>query len=65
MATSKPKASSRAHDAHYHAVKASAAWKTFVASQVAAAKDPPGQRAERDEQRERETTYARGELGGS
>lgn len=54
----------RARDAHYHPVRATAAWKAFVQSQLALATDSPAQRATREAQRVRETTYARAEQGG-
>jgi hypothetical protein len=53
-----------AHDAHYHAIAATAAWATFRAAQTALAVHSSAERAGRDRERERETTYARGELGG-
>lgn len=55
----------KARTAHYHAIKASQAWKEFVAAMDALATNTPDERAEKDRERERETTYARGELGGS
>jgi hypothetical protein len=52
-------------DAHYHPIAASAKWAEFVQAMQVAAVDPADERAARSEQRERETTYARGTTGGS
>jgi hypothetical protein len=54
---------SRPHNAHYHAVKASLSWATFVQAEMAQAKRSAAQRATVDAERKRETTYARGEEG--
>lgn len=54
----------RARDAHYHPVKATAAFAAFTKAVQAQAANTPGWRARRDAQRKRETTYARGGLGG-
>lgn len=53
----------QARDAHYHAIKTTAKWAALVAAMRDQAKDSATKRARRDAQRERETTYARGELG--
>ena len=50
-------------DAHYHPIRAAETWRTFVASMMATATEDPAKRAAEDRTRERETTYARGELG--
>jgi hypothetical protein len=51
-------------DAQYHAVKPTASWRDFQAAMAAKLDKTAAQRAARDAQRKRETTYARGELGG-
>lgn len=51
-------------DAHYHPIRATQAWQDFVAAMQSVAKDPVTDRLAADAQRKRETTYARGELGG-
>ena len=50
-------------DAHYHPIRATETWAAFVASMMATATEDPERRAAEDRARERETTYARGELG--
>lgn len=55
----------KAKKAHYHAVKATEKWSEFVAALQAEAFRTADQRARQVAQRKRETTYARGELGGS
>lgn len=52
-------------NAHYHHLAATKTWAAFIAAMQVEATDPADERAARDEQRERETTYARGELGRS
>ncbi len=54
-----------AHNAHYHPIKVTDAWKAFMESMGIEATNTVDERARRRAQRERETTYARGELGGS
>lgn len=54
----------RARDAHYHPVKATARFKAFIEGTAALATNAATARARREAQRVRETTYARGELGG-
>lgn len=56
---------SRRKDAHYHAIRSTERWAEFVAALGAATRRPADQREREDEQRRRETTYARGTLGGS
>ncbi len=51
-------------DAHYHAIAATATWKAFAEALQPLAHDSPDQRAREAAERERETTYARGILGG-
>lgn len=69
MATSETNKASKADlithakDAHYHPVKATAHWKVFMAAMQLEAAHTPDARQRRSEQREDETTYARGELG--
>ena len=53
------------HDAHYPAVAATKAWRDFQAAMMKVAERSAAERAARDAQRERETTYARGQLGSS
>jgi hypothetical protein len=55
----------RLHDAHYHPIKVTQAWAAFVALMGGEAQATIAKRKARDAQRRRETTYARGELGGS
>ena len=50
-------------DAHYHPIRATATWAAFVADMADLAIADPEERKRRSEQRARETTYARGELG--
>ncbi len=54
----------RARDAHYHPVAASARWAEFVGGLAKAATASEAERARREDQRRRETTYARGTQGG-
>ncbi len=54
-----------AHNAHYHPIKVTEAWTAFMESMGIEATNTVDERARRRAQRERETTYARGELGGS
>lgn len=64
MATSAPGAGpDLVRDAHYHAIAASKTWAAFVAQMTAEATATADERARADEQRKRETTYARGILG--
>lgn len=49
--------------AHYHAVKATAAWQAFVQGTADAATDAATKRQRRRLQRQRETTYAKGVTG--
>jgi hypothetical protein len=51
-------------DARYHAIKATEEWANFVNAEMANATNSPVARAARDAQRQRETTYSRGQLGG-
>lgn len=53
------------NDAHYHAIRLTETWRQFEAAMRAKARDPATQREAEDAKRRRETTYARGELGGS
>ena len=55
----------RKKDAHYHAIKATEAWTAFQAALTSVISNTLDERTRRDAQRVRETTYARGELGGS
>lgn len=55
----------KARKAHYHVVKATALWAAFRAAEQAEAFRSADARARQVAQRKRETTYARGELGGS
>ena len=50
-------------DAQYHAIKPTETWKSFQAAMTEHLTRTAAQRARRDAQRQRETTYARGELG--
>lgn len=50
-------------NAHYHAIKATQTWEALAKAEQARRKRSAGQDKARDEQRERETTYARGEPG--
>lgn len=61
MATATP---DNVRDAHYHPVKASAAWAAMVKALTADRSRSTAQDARTDREREHETTYARGELGG-
>lgn len=54
----------RRKDAHYHAIAATQRWSEFVAALRARAVTPADHRQAEDAQRRRETTYARGVLGG-
>ena len=54
----------KAKDAHYHAVAATAKWSAFVAQERTDLRRSAAQRAREVRERKRETTYARGELGG-
>lgn len=56
--------SSGARTAQYHAVKATEEWANFVAGMLDDVTRAQAQRVRRDEERKKETTYARGELGG-
>jgi hypothetical protein len=51
------------HNAHYHPNKVTAAWAAFVAAVGGEAKAVATRRAQREAQRRRETTYARGVEG--
>lgn len=62
MATPQP---AHAHNAHYHPIRVTEAWKAFTEGMATEATNAATKRAQRRAQRERETTYARGELGGS
>ena len=53
-----------ARDAHYHPIAVTALWADFRAAAEATARQDPAYRAAKDREREHETTYARGELGG-
>jgi hypothetical protein len=55
--------SSGARTAQYHAVAATALWRDFVAGLMPDITRSPDQRQRRDDERKRETTYARHELG--
>lgn len=55
---------SRKKDAHYHALKATQEWAKFRDAMAETVKRAAAERAARERQRERETTYARGQLGG-
>ena len=50
-------------DAHYHAVRVTAAWERFARTMDRTARDSIDRRLARDAQRRRETTYARGVPG--
>lgn len=52
------------NDARYHAIKPTATWKSFEAGMAADVQRSAEARKARDAKRQRETTYARGELGG-
>lgn len=56
--------SSGAKTAQYHAVKATEEWANFVAGMLDDVTRSQAQRQRRDEERKKETTYARDELGG-
>lgn len=56
--------SSGAKTAQYHAVKATEEWANFVAGMTDDVTRSQAQRQRRDEERKKETTYARDELGG-
>ena len=56
--------SSGAKTAQYHAVKVTEEWANFVAGMQDDVTRAQAQRQRRDEERKRETTYARDELGG-
>lgn len=58
-------APAHAHNAHYHPIKVTAAWQALAEAMQAESTNTATKRAQRRAQRERETTYARGELGGS
>lgn len=51
-------------DAHYHAIKATATWKAYLDGVRALTTASAAKRAREDLVRQRETTYARGTLGG-
>lgn len=51
--------------AHYHAIAATQEWAAFAAAMKVIAVRTPQERAAREAQRKRETTYDRGELGYS
>jgi hypothetical protein len=51
-------------DAQYHAIAATERWLDFVTGQGAPTPKTAAARQREDAQRKRETTYARGELGG-
>lgn len=53
----------RLRDAHYHPVKASAKWLEFVQAELGLATQSPDERARKDAERKRETTYSHGILG--
>ena len=63
MATAKQ--TNRAHDAHYHPIKVTQLWAAFMAAMNDEATVTVAKRAEQRRERHDETTYARGELGGS
>lgn len=52
-------------NAHYHPIKATRTWAKMVAAMQAERTRSPGQDERTDDERERETTYARDELGYS
>lgn len=51
-------------DARYHAIKPTATWKAFQDGMATDVRRSADARAAREAKRRRETTYARGELGG-
>lgn len=51
-------------DAHYHAIAATALWKSFIDAMRQVATNTATERERRDASRARATTYARGTLGG-
>lgn len=55
----------RAAHAHYHPVKVSKKWAEIIAAMQADRVKSAGQDATRERERRNETTYARGETGGS
>ncbi len=55
----------KAHGAHYHPIKVTKAWAAFVAAMGDEATATAAKRLRRQRERKAETTYARGELGGS
>lgn len=59
-----PTPSDKAKDAHYHVVQATVEWAAFAKAMLDEATNSVDERSRKDEQRKRETTYARDELGG-
>jgi uncharacterized small protein (DUF1192 family) len=55
---------SGARTAQYHAVAATEKWQAFIAGLASDITRTQAERQRRDDERKRETTYARGELGG-
>lgn len=54
----------RKKDARYHAIAATNEWAAFVQSMMDLATNSVASRVRDAEQRKRETTYARNEMGG-
>ena len=52
-------------DAHYHPIRATQTWRTYIAAMAQLATDTAADRAEVARKRHDETTYARGTLGAS
>ena len=55
----------RLHDAHYHPIKVTRAWAAFMVAMGDDVTATVAERRARDDQRRRETTYARDELGST
>jgi len=51
-------------DARYHAIKVTGTWQAFQQAVAADVTNSAAERKARDAKRQRETTYARGEMGG-
>jgi len=52
-----------ARDAHYHAIQATQLWASFMTIMQEIATEPASERARKEAERKKRTTYARGILG--
>lgn len=59
-----PTSSGKKKDAQYHVVQATVEWAAFVKAMLDEATNSVDERARKEAERKRETTYAQGELGG-